>query len=75
MAEKLEALEQQLRQLEKEKQQNIKESNDLLNYNGMKIVQDENYFNFSLDSVILSVKLLISSSVITGETGRLNTSL
>ncbi len=27
--------------------------NDLLNYNGMKIVQDNNYFSFSLDSVLL----------------------
>jgi tRNA1(Val) A37 N6-methylase TrmN6 len=31
----------------------MKVINDLLNYNGMKIVQDENYFNFSLDSVLL----------------------
>ena len=31
----------------------MKVINDLLNYNGMKIVQDDNYFNFSLDSVLL----------------------
>lgn len=31
----------------------MKVINDLLNYNGMKIVQDNDYFNFSLDSVLL----------------------
>lgn len=31
----------------------MKVINDLLNYNGMKIVQDNEYFNFSLDSVLL----------------------
>lgn len=31
----------------------MKVINDLLNYNGMKIVQDNNYFSFSLDSVLL----------------------
>jgi len=31
----------------------MKVINDLLNYNGMKIVQDNQYFNFSLDSVLL----------------------
>jgi len=27
--------------------------NDLLNYNNMKIYQNKNYFNFSLDSILL----------------------
>lgn len=31
----------------------MKVTNDLLNYNGLKIIQDDNYFNFSLDSVLL----------------------
>ena len=31
----------------------MKVVNDLLNYNGMKIVQNNEYFNFSLDSVLL----------------------
>lgn len=31
----------------------MKVINDLLNYNNLKIVQDDNYFNFSLDSVLL----------------------
>ena len=31
----------------------MKVVNDLLDYNNLKIVQDENYFNFSLDSVLL----------------------
>lgn len=31
----------------------MKVINDLLNYGGMKIVQDNNYFSFSLDSVLL----------------------
>jgi len=31
----------------------MKVVNDLLNYNNMKIVQDDNFFNFSLDSVLL----------------------
>ncbi len=31
----------------------MKVINDLLNYKNMKIVQDDNYFNFSLDSVLL----------------------
>lgn len=31
----------------------MKVVNDLLNYNNLKIVQDDNYFNFSLDSVLL----------------------
>ena len=28
--------------------------NDLLNYNGLKIVQNSDWFSFSLDSVLLS---------------------
>ena len=32
----------------------MKVINDLLNINNLKIVQDTDYFNFSLDSVILS---------------------
>ena len=31
----------------------MKVVNDLLDYNNLKIVQDDNYFNFSLDSVLL----------------------
>ena len=31
----------------------MKVINDLLDYNGLKIVQDDKYFNFSLDSVLL----------------------
>ena len=31
----------------------MKVINDLLDYNGLKIVQDDEYFNFSLDSVLL----------------------
>ena len=31
----------------------MKVINDLLDYNGLKIVQDDTYFNFSLDSVLL----------------------
>ena len=31
----------------------MKVVNDLLNYSNLKIVQDDNYFNFSLDSVLL----------------------
>ena len=31
----------------------MKVINDLLNYSNLKIVQDDNYFNFSLDSVLL----------------------
>lgn len=31
----------------------MKVINDLLDYKGLKIVQDDNYFNFSLDSVLL----------------------
>ena len=31
----------------------MKVINDLLDYNSMKIVQDDEYFNFSLDSVLL----------------------
>lgn len=31
----------------------MKVINDLLNYNGMKIIQDNEFFNFSLDSVLL----------------------
>ena len=31
----------------------MKVVNDLLNYSNLKIVQDDNFFNFSLDSVLL----------------------
>lgn len=37
--------------------------NDLLNYNGMKIVQNENYFNFSLDSVLLPNFVTLKSNI------------
>ena len=40
----------------------MKVINDLLNYNGMKIVQDDNYFNFSLDSVLLPNFITINSN-------------
>ena len=32
----------------------MKVTNDLLNYNNLKIVQDTNWFNFSIDSVLLA---------------------
>lgn len=41
----------------------MKVINDLLNYNGMKIVQDDDYFNFSLDSVLLPNFIKINSNV------------
>lgn len=41
----------------------MKVINDLLNYSNMKIVQDDNYFNFSLDSVLLPNFIKINSNV------------
>ena len=40
----------------------MKVVNDLLNYCNMKIVQDDNYFNFSLDSVLLPNFIKINSN-------------
>lgn len=39
----------------------MKVVNDLLNYNNLKIVQDDEYFNFSLDSVLLPNFIKINS--------------
>lgn len=41
----------------------MKVINDLLNYNNMKIVQDENFFSFSLDSVLLPNFINIKTNV------------
>ena len=41
----------------------MKVINDLLNYNNYKIVQDDNYFNFSLDSVLLPNFVKLNKSV------------
>lgn len=41
----------------------MKVINDLLNYNGLKIVQDDNYFNFSLDSVLLPNFVTLNKNV------------
>lgn len=41
----------------------MKVTNDLLNYSNLKIVQDDNYFNFSLDSVLLPNFVKINSNV------------
>lgn len=40
----------------------MKVVNDLLNYSNLKIVQDDNYFNFSLDSVLLPNFVKINKS-------------
>ena len=40
----------------------MKVINDLLNYKNMKIVQDDDYFNFSLDSVLLPNFITIKNS-------------
>ena len=40
----------------------MKVINDLLDYKGMKIVQDDTYFNFSLDSVLLPNFVTIKSN-------------
>ena len=40
----------------------MKVINDLLDYKGLKIVQDDNYFNFSLDSVLLPNFVTIKTS-------------
>ena len=41
----------------------MKVINDLLNYKGMKIVQDDKYFNFSLDSVLLPNFVTINTRI------------
>lgn len=41
----------------------MKVINDLLNYSNMKIVQDDNYFSFSLDSVLLPNFIKINNNV------------
>ncbi len=41
----------------------MKVINDLLDYSNLKIVQDDDYFNFSLDSVLLPNFIKINSSV------------
>jgi tRNA1(Val) A37 N6-methylase TrmN6 len=41
----------------------MKVINDLLNYSNLKIVQDEDYFNFSLDSVLLPNFIKINKGV------------
>ena len=41
----------------------MKVVNDLLNYNNLKIVQDNDYFNFSLDSVLLPNFVKIKKTV------------
>ncbi len=41
----------------------MKVINDLLNYSNLKIVQDEDYFNFSLDSVLLPNFIRINKGV------------
>ena len=35
------------------KENSTRKINDLVNYKNIKIIQDKNYFNFSLDSVLL----------------------
>ena len=41
----------------------MKVINDLLNYKNMKIVQDEDYFNFSLYSVLLPNFVTLNSRI------------
>ena len=40
----------------------MKVINDLLDYKGLKIVQDDKYFNFSLDSVLLPNFITLKNS-------------